>query len=151
MKTELELKHLAPYLPYEMQVKTTVKYVATMRATSGIDIIGIERVVKQASFKPMLRPLSKLDWDNVFRVGIDKTIPKFPYEIVSLEFEYTDDSVECFINGETHTGFHYCFSEQAFSSDYRFNQIAAYNEIYRQHGDVNFLIEKGLAIDINTL
>lgn len=153
---DLELKHLAPYLPYGLKVKDNMNPKADI--TYQVLSISIENgdgvVVNYNSnnfmfiheVKPILRPLSKLDWDIIFSVGIEKA--KLPYEIVSLGFEYTDDNVECFLNGETHTSFNYCFSEQAFNSEYRFNQIAALDEIYRQHGDINFLIDAGLAIEV---
>jgi len=109
---ELQLKHLAPYLPYELKCqdfKSNITITLTPKDLSGFYFYE--------SCKPILRPLS--DWlDNPKHKAVNEIhnvkgyfntvgFYELPYYIISLMFE--------------------------------------------EHIDVFGLIEKGLAIDINTL
>ena len=101
MKT-LELKHLAPYLPYGLKVFLVNHNYHEYPMTSE-NIITIEGTIR----KPILRPLSDLDLpeDNEFNT---------PENLQGCTFGYV-------------TG------------------------LISEHYDVFGLIEKGLAIDINTI
>jgi len=139
---KLELKHLAPYLPYGLYGQVEDFEENTTHVNVKLQSIGIDDLVlsfdqcvdvyldepKDSIFKPILRPLS--DLKNGF---------------LKKEFE------------------EYCGSEMNLSrfsdvwhsiSRKRFIHRLPYHIIewlLEHHFDVFGLIEKGLAIDINTL
>ena len=132
---KLELKHLSPYLPYEL------KAVIRLREDSSLPIDD-ECVVtvscfevayldsEYEEFKPILRPLSDLTTShNIF-----------------------EDKAICFIDESDNGGsftiddIYFKYKESSFS-DWR----NAYLLLLKNHFDVFGLIEKELAIDINTL
>ena len=116
MKT-LELKHLAPYLPYGLKImvdrdKANIAYLSTKRIAFCLvggygEVEKIQWKYAHKSIKPILRPLSDLDLpeDNEFNT---------PENLQGCTFGYV-------------TG------------------------LISEHYDVFGLIEKGLAIDINTI
>jgi hypothetical protein len=116
---KLELKHLAPYLPYDVNIKiinTNRNYkVNTIKKLSNQ--LFSDYFLKSATiFKPILRPLSDLINSNVK----DEHGEPIDYEYKSLSLI----------------------------------QLNAYYKIellFKNHFDVFGLIEKGLAIDVNTL
>ena len=110
---KLELKHLAPYLPYRLKIQYKFDgfeicispMVASMTSNSFAKEIPINTVLSDnKSFKPILRPLSDLNDE-------ENNTP-----------EYLQGC---------------CYSYVTY--------------LISQHYDVFGLIEKGLAIDINTL
>lgn len=135
---KLELKHLAPYLPYNLKCEILdykCDYVGEKYLTiKGYYLIGDspyfnfhagkEYAGKNTNnFKPILRPLSDLTKERARLAEI---------------FETYDDS----------------FDPQLLIEDYRWLNQMPYGlieQLFEWHFDVFGLIEKGLAIDINTL
>jgi hypothetical protein len=134
---KLELKDLAPYLTYGLKY---VKYsdnnspirhdIMQGVSTNGIYACGDITPLSFKNCKPILRPLSDLTTShNIF-----------------------EDKAICFIDESDNGGsftiddIYFKYKESSFS-DWR----NAYLLLLKHHFDVFGLIEKGLAIDINTL
>ena len=110
----LELKHLAPYLPYELKIW----YKLIVVDMQELSINNIDKVLEDSKhFKPILRPLSDLTKDDL-------------------------DTLQC-------TELYNQINDADFCIHLLPYQIAMY--LIENHFDVFGLIEKGLAIDINTL
>lgn len=161
---KLELKHLAPYLPYRLKVYHSAFMFRSnwneneiglmVGATDNIqnktfDIVMIRERDKyklqdsRNHFKPILRPLSDLT-EEIEHNG-EKFVPLRKLEDLfpCVEF-YNDDELS------------YLFSDTSCNGDmYHSIELSLTLEIssklFEWHFDVFGLIEKGLAIDINTL
>jgi hypothetical protein len=132
-KMKLELKHLAPYLPYGLNIKIIdnirnykVGQIRELKVQLFWDFSKSERDI----IKPILRPLSDLTTShNIF-----------------------EDKAICFIDESDNGGsftiddIYFKYKESSFS-DWR----NAYLLLLENHFDVFGLIEKGLAININDL
>ena len=117
---KLELKHLAPYLPYDLKAtengKNTGLVVGLYNKHNLIEVeyeFGNKRSEIDL-FKPVLKPIE--DFENEVESSFD--FIKNPKSGVNSQIFYPYDFAE------------YCF---------------------KNHYDVFGLIEKGLAVDINTL
>jgi hypothetical protein len=127
---ELELKHLAPYLPYGLKIRNgnnnyTLVANANLYETDGFVSIGS---IREGIDKPILRPLP--DLIKVIQHNKEEFIP-------SIEYHYIKDELE-----------------ELSSLDCSYIRYARYNVVsilFELHFDVFGLIEKGLAIDINSL
>jgi hypothetical protein len=121
---KLELKHLAPYLPYELKMEK-IKGFEDIR-TMGSDINNSSTIVNigaciRLQYKPILRPLSDLTKVNGFSLS----------DMISH-------------------GYHNPFwLPENFEVKYLMN--LDFEKLVSWHFDVFGLIEKGLAIDINTI
>lgn len=125
---KLELKHLAPYLPYGLKIDTSKLEngcsIMTMCDKVGLSNISISDVIDKHPYtKPILRPLS----DLTNRIN--------PVQ----HHTYLDGLVYSKIE----------FVEKAIHNETLF--LCDYNYLMEYHFDVFGLIGKGLAIDINTL
>lgn len=136
---KLELKHLAPYLPYGLKIARLsidgdfkgIEY--SFRATNLVEVLRYDNL------KPILRPLSDLfkliDWDNnnePYMIGYKYGVKKAKEDGVDFyaDEHYADyaESPKCYID------------------------ITSFNWwLFEHHFDVFGLIEQGLAIDKNTL
>jgi len=125
---ELELKHLAPYLPYNLIVKS--EFYSPIKS---IELTPFELSLMCNTLhklKPILRPIS--DLTKEVECNGEK-----------LDFTLFDAETRIIINYQ----------------DYRKEKINPYSDfkywemqvLLKWHFDVFGLIEKGLAIDINTL
>tara|TARA_R110002167_G_C12573455_1_gene642787 strand:+ start:35 stop:454 length:420 start_codon:yes stop_codon:yes gene_type:complete len=138
---KLELKHLAPYLPYGLKVLSSFSESATISSLHLTDLESRKAVNLQLdgvpitfrgdnldSIKPILRPLSDL-----------KTIEK---EIKLVDsYWYVDDYLT-----------EKCTVDKIYPLHViEFIPYAIMQVLLKHHFDVFGLIEKGLAIDINTL
>ena len=125
---KLELKHLAPYLPYVLKISNRNPLVGTRILDSDIEnsdeIVNIGACIR-LQYKPILRPLSH------YKKWIIKDIKK--------DLECTHNQVMEFL----------CFMDGSISLDMA--TVGLYNIMCKKHIDFNGLIDKGLAIDINTL
>ena len=136
---ELEIKHLAPYLPYGLNVvhifRSKKEYHKLVKCDhSNVDIIGVGSFLQDRNtyqpminvglnkIKPILRPLSDL-----MKTGNN--------DMSDLPYDFTDVQESMLMKNELHE--QVCWR--------------AVNILFRYHYDVFGLIEKGLAIDINTL
>lgn len=131
---KLELKHLAPYLPYglKMQAKHTNLEYSTMTLCdkTGLSNIGISDVIDDIEcFKPILRPLSDLTKQQEADIC-----------------EYSDIERVVF-SGNPSTLYFTNTEEKTYLDDY----LDTLNYLFKNHFDVFGLIPNGLAIDINTL
>ena len=137
---KLELKHLAPYLPYSLKVMDlydnkerffvgySINHTEQVKISVYKNLLSTGRLSSEV--KPILRPLSDLTTShNIF-----------------------EDKAICFIDESDNGGsftiddIYFKYQESSFS-DWR----NAYSLLLKNHFDVFGLIEKGLAIDINTI
>lgn len=127
---ELELKHLAPYLPYGLKIWNIdmgVDFDLTIQEEDeGIDMESI--LYSQCNWKLILRPLSDLTKADLINAGFDYQIDWLTHERDSHVKFY--GSLEKFINKTDFGHVQYLISK---------------------HYDVFGLIEQGLAININDL
>ena len=143
----LELKHLAPYLPYRLKYSVFNKKGKLDLLEIGTNniyniITAVNKGVYGGEYKPILRPLS--DLIKVINIDGDSFIPIYLLKNIRNEFE-SDLSFgfEPQSNGYTC----HCSSQYLeFSEYYEIN-----SKLFEWHFDVFGLIEKGLAIDINTI
>lgn len=120
---KLELKYIAPYLPYGLglyyndtkKVYPLVVHNSTCSMQGGFNI---NEVINEPLLKPILRPMSDL---NI------KSLPNIP--------EPKNMSPAVIFNDRT--------IEMCYWQEYEF--------LFKHHFDVFGLIEEGLAIDINTI
>lgn len=126
---ELELKHLSGYLPYGLKVLSR-ETIFEMDIYSNMRGEGIEKrdiqSVLSSNMKPILRPLSDLD---IHKLRSDKNYP---------DLEVSQGSIDKLFKIEI-------------GNDLQCFDISIFEYLYENHFDIYGLIEKGLAIDINTL
>ena len=124
---KLELKHLAPYLPYGVEYFNThedfIEQKGIINLHSCFDILRYEYI------KPILRPLSdllneELDFYIDFNTILNEIDSRYLREAIVNKTFYSKD-------------IHYSFE--------------VWNCLLSMHFDVFELIKQGLAIDINTL
>jgi hypothetical protein len=118
---KLELKHLAPYLPYGLKIKTKHGF-DTMETLNGWLVNGDheesycyeDHPNETLEFKPILRPLSDLTEEHANNCN---------YSYRDFKWEIINKNVS----------------------------VNIWNDLLSNHYDVFGLIDAGLAIDINTL
>jgi len=140
---KLELKHLAPYLPYGLKGKygdsntiwTLNPAITEIRYES--EELPLYHFISKFPPKPILRPLS--DLTREIEVNGERFIPIYWFEHNSKDTMYFEDD---FLRGIVLRGNSYKITQ----CSYNILQI-----LLKWHFDVFGLIEKGLAIDINTL
>lgn len=147
---KLELKHLAGYLPYGLKVKwNDVSYYKMISLRSNESCQLVDRFtdgvygVKLTHVKPILHPLS--DLTKEIEVNGEKFVP-----IERLEELFFDDLL---ISMSKITGLleiEFVTNDYSHSIDF-FVGHEIVKKLYEWHLDIHGLIEKGLAIDINTL
>lgn len=162
MKSEkLELKHLAGYLPYELMCLDLAD-----GTDFWLDTLNIDMVVNESehlnTIRLYLRPLS--DLTKEIEVNGEKFIPALILAELSMGIENVDDIIK---NSDS-LGFDYKIVNKPFGKILKITRfdrwvlIISFNEperckhyIFQKflewHFDVFGLIEKGLAIDVNTL
>lgn len=142
---KLELKHLAPYLPYGLKMifegkggRTITLTGITNQGKYGVTITdgNFPMWLNGSGFKPILRPLSDLTKD-IEHNGVSFVPSNVLYDQYSLKFN-NDGSffLDYYEIGET---------------DSPFTGYAIIDQLMEWHFDIYSLIPAGLAIDINTL
>ena len=126
---KLELKHLAPYLPYNVESRDHSNTIYRLNLT----IENYGRFIGNYADKMILRPLSDLK-DELFIELNDK----FFIGTIIINDEYSI------------THFMYELNNGIFRMQF-WKGVQIYNWLLSKHFDIFGLIEKGLAIDINTL
>jgi len=138
---KLELKHLAPYLPYDLKycrvgknistLKEEVKYMGIVSTTGTVNNLNNTLFGNFVSMKylPLFRPLSdllneELDFYIDFNTILNEIDSRYLREAIVNKTFYSKD-------------IHYSFE--------------VWNCLLSMHFDVFELIKQGLAIDINTL
>lgn len=143
---KLELKHLAPYLPYGLKGKYKLSDVINLSKGQKDEIREVTLTEDNIKFfrlycNPILRPLSDLTKE------IEHNGEKFiPSEVLLRIYreEWVVDKIQ--INNE------YWFSLDFYCGiDIIPTPLWVYEKLFEWHFDVFDLLSKGLAIDINTL
>lgn len=125
---KLTLEHLAPYLPYKLNLLYSD---GSIRELLYLDISGIIPV-----FKPILRHFSDLSIE--INVNGERFVPKhLLIDKYDLKFDEEDDF---FLD-------YYCIGE----TDSPWTGYAIIQQLIQWHFDVYGLIEKDLAVDINQI
>ena len=134
---KLELKHLAPYLPYKIKV---TNYDKPLNARL-VDLIAGK---PYEQYKPILRPLS--DLTKEIEVNGEKFVPIY-------FFELGDDFNESVDYGKGNIKLIGLLKDMAKFNfiDIDYMQYGVLNKLFEWHFDVFGLIKNNLAIDINTL
>lgn len=172
---ELELKHLAPYLPYRLKAvkgvtrvditavsldtNTTFIFHTTYLGSRRKEMSNIEKI------KPILRPLS--DLTKEIEVNGEKFTPlcrltkqQFDKENESIfddeNLYLIEDDKYCYPNNGDKISYYWLsYNEkmQRFDScdTIDLNQLKLLNKLFEWHFDVFGLIGQGLAVDINDL
>lgn len=152
---KLELKHLAPYLPYGLKYKGTYGGISTLRkleycrpynkdTDSYSNEIGVDGYLIQY-IKPILRPLS--DLTKLINYGLSSYIFIELFEIGDTDgfiYEFDSGNIKLLNLLES-------ISIHNNSHDINYLPYPVVEMMYEKHFDVFGLIEQGLAIDINTL
>lgn len=143
---KLELKHLSPYLPYRLKIQhKTIFQESGYESVDTLTSYNIPNVIESDKRKPILRPLSDLS-----RVGCkETTINEHTINTLlgygDIEFSHFKGDLDFIHEGNSSQR----YDSSKTISFKTFETVRA--ELLKGHFDVFGLIEKGLAIDINTL
>jgi len=137
---KLELKHLAGYLPYGLKMLANNDFVSPKIRKLTVD--GYQFIVNTR--KPILRPLSDLTKE------IENNGEKFvPINVLNEAFRpMSKDLVPYGYNGKLEIDID---TENYSQTIDLMDGFCIAQKLYEWHFDIHGLIEKGLAIDINTL
>ena len=136
-KEKIELKHLTPYLEHGLRID----YKRNQKPkTFKLSVYNVMKVVLVEEWKPILRPLSDLtkeiEHNGEKFVPLQKLYEDFKITMNEPYKNYKDSILfGCNYNGNPEQSWLYC-------------RVII---LFKWHFDVFGLIEKGLAIDINTL
>lgn len=136
---KLELKHLAGYLPYGLKAKDIntkeVRIVTLFHFTYDMNTVGYNHLLHEglllSKHLPILRPLS--DLTKEIELNGEKFVPI--NELKSQCSYAVGCELDKFIVYKNYGDMHYWIIKK----------------LYEWHFDIHGLIEKGLAIEINTL
>lgn len=152
---KLTLEHLAPYLPYnckvrfEKDVEIPYKNQPLQKKGNIIKLDCFLLLIKNADFKLILRPLS--DLTKEIEHNGERFVPaKEIMKIIGYDDNYINGSI--YLENDAV----WCESnlfENDFIFGYHSNTILNWicKKLISWHFDINNLIEKGLAININTI
>jgi len=162
---KLELKHLAPYLPYGLKM-----IAPHSRRKGGFYhspiLLKSHNISYAIRYKPILHPLS--DLIKEIEVGGERIVPivelakisdsdflkidslKSNYGLFGVKYYDTDDNICVFAyHSNNHSFAESYFSENIISIS--LHQLELFQKLFEWHFDVFGLIENGLAIDANSL
>ena len=149
---KLELKHLAPYLPYNLEVKHIEGYDLIMDCNGeNSDTLSILDVFEYA--KPILRPLSDLTNDKytegLISLCINRNLykSKFADGYNSYKSRIVNKPFGKIFKIQNHDDWVLLISIQEPDR----TKAYIFDYLIKNHFDVFGLIKEGLAIDINTL
>lgn len=162
---KLKLEHFAGYLPYGL--RTEIKHVnhfnkITISELTPIVIVDWQR--GNFALKPILRRMSDLtkeEWLSVFK----SCFPKRALEVMetfnldvylkprsgTVWLYDVDKGMSFIIPKDYFIAYSIGSKSMTFTRGYCFDNLNFFKELYKLHADIDGLIEKGLAIDINTL
>jgi len=135
---KLELKHLAPYLPYGLRV-TYIHRIGDKKELvhkQSIDRVFMDYGYLNLHTEPYSKQAPIIDYLLELRPLSDLTKEEYQY---IWELETDEESVSQWIDLDT-------WSQQTCKWSYDL-----WSTLFEKHFDVFGLIDKGLAIDINTL
>ena len=158
---KLNLEHLAPYLPYELTYlspKVEKKNILDWGKEKTIEKMGVVSMMAlcgHETMKPILRPLS--DLVKNIEIDGDNFIPLFHF----AKMQIADDELDrLYIETDNKTFFNCMYNTGGEEDDLvvyfdtcniLLTPYERITELLKMHFDVFGLIDKGLAIDINTL
>ena len=164
MGNKLELKHLAPYLPYGLKLYHVECYEITIMNAieDSLKSNGIQDVIDIEDLKPILRPLSDLTKEieifvEIFSLcyGINYTKNEihnvFDSRIANKNYYLLTElnrQISISYDGDKQVFRTFDKSEKSIQMK---TQLGLFNILFKNHFDVFGLIKKGLAIDINTI
>tara|TARA_R110000823_G_scaffold311978_1_gene438314 strand:- start:427 stop:855 length:429 start_codon:yes stop_codon:yes gene_type:complete len=141
---KLELKHLAPYLPYGLEYVKYSDHNSPIRhdimqgiSTNGVYASGDITPVLFKNCKPILRPLS--DLSKEIEVNGEKFKPSF---VLSRDYKNAEEFIHLIITEK---------EEDYYKDILSHMPLCIAQKLFEYHFDVFGLIEKKLAIDINTI
>lgn len=144
---KLELKHIAPYLPYGLNtVNFNTNGLLDKPLLSKVipaNILGF--IDGSTESQILLRPLS--DLTKEIEVNGEKFVPIDWFEIGDDEndsLEYDNGNIKLIRSLES-------LSKDSFANDVNYFPFGVVEKLLEWHFDVFGLIQQGLAIDINTL
>lgn len=161
---ELELKHIAPYLPYGLKIKSgnyTLRnlVIEVDNYSSSHNEVSLKNVVSGIGHKPILRPLS--DLTKEIEHNGERFVPIFEiYNIVNNISHVQRKKLKAVLNKDLNGKY---VSKAILDFKGKFNAIyIKHNEVLKcsyeviqklleWHFDIFSLLENNLAIDINTL
>src|SRR5690625_5069584 len=156
MITTLELKHIAPYLPYGLNVTFEGddyihEVVGISIASKGVELISQFGDYGRADIKdciPILRPLSDLD-KNITHKG--KTFNPIK-ELIKMPLTKENNALMAFYGLNTIGVGKYLEDVADYGSiNPKYLSYPLATKLMEWHFDIHHLIEAGLAIDINDL
>ena len=143
---KLELKHLAPYLPYGLEIQVSGENVDD-------DSEGLPRIFTMVGIVDGEVIRNKKGYISNVEEEVEDVFPILrPLSDLTTSHNIFEDKAICFIDESDNGGsftiddIYFKYKESSFS-DWR----NAYLLLLENHFDVLGLIEKGLAIDINTI
>lgn len=153
---KLELKHLAPYLPYGLKIQTLNRRenLLTYKLVIGLSENAVTYEFLKGcapdrlpfkDVKPILRPLS--DLTKEINYGLSTYAFTDLFEIGDCDgcvFEFEHGNIKTIKALES-------IAKYNLHNDINYLPNAVVNMMYEYHFDVFGLIDKNLAIDINTL
>ena len=149
---KLELKHLAPYLPYGLKIEHPTfqsgkRKISELTSIKSNSVETEHRVYCQiANCKPILRPLSDIDKELSFD-GKFGFIPSKRLSDEYLNFSYWgENTIGKGILNEKHKMINLCFIANEIVGEC---PLAIYEQLLEWHFDVFGLIPAGLAISIH--
>lgn len=148
---KLELKHLAPYLPYGLKlyraelnkIYDLVVYNPSLTFAEGYIISEV--TLEGNGVKPILRPLSDLT-----ELGVDFATEHSINLLIGKDGNYGNTTLSVYKGKLTIE----IENEEDYPKTERVDFITIqtiYDELLKNHYDIFGLIEKGLAVDINSL
>lgn len=145
---KLELKHLTGYLPYGLKTKLNTSKIITvagLRSNSKKEICFISDGEYWSDVfkpKPLLHPLSYLTKE--IEVNGEKFVP---IEVLTKMYDLNINDFELRFENLLFV----LYNRKGEFYQINDNNFYLFQKLYEWHFDIHELIDKGLAIDINTL
>lgn len=150
---KLEIKHLAPYLPYGLKVKNenrtykiiTINGFYFSKSELILNSIELNGGISSKEIKPILRPLSDLTKEIKYGLSTYAFIDLFEMgDCDGCIFEFEHGNIKTIKSISS-------IAQNSSYHDINYLPHAVVNMMVEYHFDVFGLIDAGLAIDINTL
>lgn len=137
MEIKLELKHIAPYLPHQLKIQTSLNEVYELEGLvrENAYLFGLTYPCYIFDIKPILRPMPE---------------SIIPYNGLPIDEDGYIEPNDLFIDGNGAVAMDFQAGGQTVSWPIEDMQLFM-ESLFSKHFDVFGLIEKGLAVDINTI
>ena len=162
---KLELKHIAPYLPYELPLRNMKSgFVHTMFRVDmfgGVGTLNLKIIGEDAILKPLLRPIVSITkeeaYDLISIAVFNQIVDIDDIKNLVLDIENSDVIIRCVYKGSIYNGTKFSlyinYDEILFTSSKKgeegalMTNMSMYQYLFSKHFDVFGLINKGLAAD----